>query len=149
MIARAGGEVDLYGTTLGFALQAKERGIAEIILKESDVRGHLWHSWALVTTVENIEKRRELISRVVNYIKELIKLSETDREYAVSLMMKEPPAGYGYSKATAESYYDEMLWNYVGAPNLTALNNIRDEYVALGVLKSLPPIEKIYVRDFL
>ncbi|MCS7143200.1 MAG: hypothetical protein NZ920_05370 [Aigarchaeota archaeon] len=149
LAAMARNEVDLYGTTLGFALQTQERGIADIILKESTVRGALWHSWTLLTNTETIERRPELVARVVAYTRELIKLCEVDRDYAVSLMMKEPPAGYGYSKAVAESYYDEMLWNHLGAPNASALSKMRDEYTAWGLIRSVPPLANWYTTRFL
>jgi ABC-type nitrate/sulfonate/bicarbonate transport system substrate-binding protein len=143
------GEVDGFPWTIDLHLDLEEKGVGRIIFLFNDYFGTKWHELAFATTEDVMKRNPETIRRFINYWRDVVKYYMLNRDKAIALMMESPPKGLGYSRKTAERYYDIYLHNYFGAPIKAALENVDYWSKQTGLVKSPLPIEKWYTTDFL
>jgi ABC-type nitrate/sulfonate/bicarbonate transport system substrate-binding protein len=143
------GEIDGFPWSVSRTLDLEEKGLGRIIFYFRDYFGTNWHELSVATTEDVIKKNPEMIRRFINYWRDAVRYYMLNRDKAIALMTKDPPEGVGYSRKTAEKYYDMYIPNYFGAPIKAALENIDYWSKQTGLVKNPPPIEKWYTTDFL
>lgn len=143
------GEVDGFPWTPDVHWRLEEEGKGRVIYSFSEYFGSKWHELCFATTEQIIRNNPEMISRFVNYWRDVTRYYLLNREEAISLMMAQPPKGFGMSRNVAERYYSTYLVNYVGAPIREALANVDFFAKLTGVAKNPPPIDQWYTTQFL
>ena len=147
--AVARGEIDGFPWGLDLTMNVEEKGLGRIIFLFSEYFGANWHEYAFVTTEDVMKRNPEAIRRFINYWRAAVRYYLLNRDRAIAMMTESPPKGPGYSRKTAERYYDMFIYNYFGAPIKAALENIDYWSKQTGLVKNPPPIEKWYTTEFL
>jgi ABC-type nitrate/sulfonate/bicarbonate transport system substrate-binding protein len=143
------GEIDGFPWVVNLHLDLEEKGLGRIIFFFRDYFGTNWHEQCFATTEDVITKNPEMIRRLINYWRDVVRYYVLNRDKAIALMMESPPEGLGYSRKVAERYYEMYIPNYFGAPVKAALENVDYWLKQTGIVKNPPPIEKWYTTEFL